>query len=165
MTDDAKLLAEIDRWKDATSHPPYGSQHWLAWGVDLLPKARDRIAALEQQLELTECERDRVSVDIPALTRQLAEAQAEIRTLRNIGVTLAEARPIPREPLTPLDVVTRLGVQQGSRVAASLRGDKETQEAAENWLRIIPLDHWHQIIADLRAMYDAALAQPEGEKK
>ena len=62
---------------------------------------------------------------------------------------------VPREARTPKDIVARLGVQQAARVAASLRGDKGVQRAAEHWLGLIALDHWHEIIADL----NAAIAQ------
>lgn len=70
------------------------------------------------------------------------------------GAAWQRRAPVP--PRTPKDIVDRLGVQQGSRVHASLVGDKQTQRAAEHWLGLIALDHWHEIIADLRAMYDAA---------
>ena len=169
MTDDAKLLAEIDRWKDATSHPPYGSQHWLAWGVDLLPKARDRIADLEREnkrLEELGAAMVKAGGDLialrDALERQLADetkivdriwdlygrpsyeslnGRSLVDLIAETQRQLVEGRPIPREPTIKM-------IAAGVDCMRVTGGD---------------LDLWADVRDAYTAMYDAALAQPEGE--
>jgi hypothetical protein len=74
-------------------------------------------------------------------------------------------RQHPMELRTPRDIVDSLGIQQGSRVAASLRGDKQTQAAAEHWLNLLAADHWHEIISDLSAMHTAPAAAPSDRER
>src|SRR5580765_4629413 len=75
---------------------------------------------------------------------------------------MTDSKALKREPRTPNDIVDRLGVQQGSRVHASLVGDRRTLQAAEYWLELIALDHWHEIIADLRSLH--AAPSPESQE-
>lgn len=46
--------------------------------------------------------------------------------------------------------IDKLAKQYGARQHAALRGDQKTYEAADNWMRLIASDHWHEIIAALQ---------------